>query len=83
MARYRPQVVVTYDEHGLYGHPDHIQAHRVTMAAADTHGHPGQGVLHGGAEVGVGHHGRDHASPRRGVPGPPTRKTRTSEPRTN
>ena len=29
----RPQVVVTYDEAGGYGHPDHIQAHRVTVAA--------------------------------------------------
>lgn len=29
----RPQVVITYDENGGYGHPDHIQAHRVTMAA--------------------------------------------------
>src|SRR6476659_9936712 len=29
----RPQVVVTYDENGGYGHPDHIQAHRVTMGA--------------------------------------------------
>jgi N-acetyl-1-D-myo-inositol-2-amino-2-deoxy-alpha-D-glucopyranoside deacetylase len=26
-------VVVTYDQHGGYGHPDHIQAHRVTCAA--------------------------------------------------
>ena len=25
----RPWVVVTYDENGFYGHPDHIQAHRV------------------------------------------------------
>jgi N-acetyl-1-D-myo-inositol-2-amino-2-deoxy-alpha-D-glucopyranoside deacetylase len=25
----RPQVLVTYDEFGGYGHPDHIQAHRV------------------------------------------------------
>jgi N-acetyl-1-D-myo-inositol-2-amino-2-deoxy-alpha-D-glucopyranoside deacetylase len=25
----RPQVLVTYDESGGYGHPDHIQAHRV------------------------------------------------------
>lgn len=33
--RYRPQVVVTYDENGGYGHPDHIQAHRVTMAAIE------------------------------------------------
>jgi LmbE family N-acetylglucosaminyl deacetylase len=33
MERYQPDVVVTYDENGFYGHPDHIQAHRVTMAA--------------------------------------------------
>ena len=33
MERYRPQVVVTYDENGFYGHPDHIQAHRITVAA--------------------------------------------------
>jgi N-acetyl-1-D-myo-inositol-2-amino-2-deoxy-alpha-D-glucopyranoside deacetylase len=29
----RPQVLVTYDENGAYGHPDHIQAHRVAMRA--------------------------------------------------
>ncbi|MCW2494138.1 PIG-L family deacetylase [Jatrophihabitans sp.] len=33
IEKYRPDVVVTYDEYGFYGHPDHIQAHRVTMAA--------------------------------------------------
>ena len=32
---YRPQVVVTYDENGFYGHPDHIQAHRITVAALE------------------------------------------------
>lgn len=31
----RPQVLVTYDEFGNYGHPDHIQAHRVAHYAAD------------------------------------------------
>jgi N-acetyl-1-D-myo-inositol-2-amino-2-deoxy-alpha-D-glucopyranoside deacetylase len=31
----RPQVLVTYDENGGYGHPDHIQAHRVAMAAVE------------------------------------------------
>jgi len=31
----RPQVVVTYDENGGYGHPDHIQAHRVTLVAVE------------------------------------------------
>lgn len=30
----RPQVLVTYDEFGGYGHPDHIKAHRVAMYAA-------------------------------------------------
>ena len=29
----RPQVIVTYDENGFYGHPDHIQAHRVAWRA--------------------------------------------------
>ena len=29
----RPQVVVTYDANGFYGHPDHIFTHRATMAA--------------------------------------------------
>jgi N-acetyl-1-D-myo-inositol-2-amino-2-deoxy-alpha-D-glucopyranoside deacetylase len=29
----RPQVLVTYDQNGFYGHPDHIQAHRVASAA--------------------------------------------------
>ncbi|MCY7394773.1 MAG: N-acetyl-1-D-myo-inositol-2-amino-2-deoxy-alpha-D-glucopyranoside deacetylase [Nocardioides sp.] len=30
----RPQVLVTYDQFGGYGHPDHIQAHRAAMYAA-------------------------------------------------
>ena len=29
----RPQVIMTYNEHGFYGHPDHVQAHRITLAA--------------------------------------------------
>jgi N-acetyl-1-D-myo-inositol-2-amino-2-deoxy-alpha-D-glucopyranoside deacetylase len=31
----RPDVVVTYAEDGVYGHPDHIKAHYVTNAAFD------------------------------------------------
>jgi N-acetyl-1-D-myo-inositol-2-amino-2-deoxy-alpha-D-glucopyranoside deacetylase len=31
----KPHVMITYDEFGGYGHPDHIQAHRVAMAAAE------------------------------------------------
>jgi N-acetyl-1-D-myo-inositol-2-amino-2-deoxy-alpha-D-glucopyranoside deacetylase len=30
----RPQVLVTYDEFGNYGHPDHVKAHRVATYAA-------------------------------------------------
>lgn len=33
MRELRPQVMVTYDGNGFYGHPDHIQAHRVAMRA--------------------------------------------------
>jgi LmbE family N-acetylglucosaminyl deacetylase len=40
MEQYRPDVVVTYDENGFYGHPDHIQAHRITMAAVARTGIP-------------------------------------------
>jgi N-acetyl-1-D-myo-inositol-2-amino-2-deoxy-alpha-D-glucopyranoside deacetylase len=36
----RPQVLVTYDEFGGYGHPDHIQAHRVAMYGAQLAGVP-------------------------------------------
>jgi N-acetyl-1-D-myo-inositol-2-amino-2-deoxy-alpha-D-glucopyranoside deacetylase len=35
MREVRPQVVVTYDSNGGYGHPDHIQTHRVTMRAVE------------------------------------------------
>jgi len=31
----KPHVVITYDEIGGYGHPDHIQAHRVAMRAVE------------------------------------------------
>ena len=40
----RPQVVVTYDANGDYGHPDHIQAHRVTMAAVEKAADPAYGT---------------------------------------
>jgi N-acetyl-1-D-myo-inositol-2-amino-2-deoxy-alpha-D-glucopyranoside deacetylase len=34
----RPQVLVTYDANGFYGHPDHIQAHRISMRAFERAG---------------------------------------------
>lgn len=37
----RPQVLVTYDSNGTYGHPDHIQSHRVAMRAVELAGEEG------------------------------------------
>lgn len=31
----KPHILITYDEFGGYGHPDHIQAHRIAMLAAE------------------------------------------------
>jgi len=36
----RPQVLITYDEFGGYGHPDHVQAHRVATYGAALAGIP-------------------------------------------
>lgn len=38
----RPHVIVTDNERGTYGHPDHIAAHRTTVAAFDAAGDPAQ-----------------------------------------
>jgi LmbE family N-acetylglucosaminyl deacetylase len=38
---FRPQVVVTYDAAGGYGHPDHVHAHRATLLAVEAAAHPG------------------------------------------
>jgi LmbE family N-acetylglucosaminyl deacetylase len=37
---YRPDVVITYDDNGGYNHPDHLQAHRITVAAHEETGIP-------------------------------------------
>ncbi|MDP9865144.1 MULTISPECIES: N-acetyl-1-D-myo-inositol-2-amino-2-deoxy-alpha-D-glucopyranoside deacetylase [Streptosporangium] len=39
----RPQVLVTYDQNGFYGHPDHIQAHRVSWRAFELAADPAFG----------------------------------------
>lgn len=39
----RPQVIVTYDANGFYGHPDHIQAHRVAIRAFERSADPSYG----------------------------------------
>lgn len=35
IRRLRPHVLTTYDENGGYPHPDHIQAHRISVVAFD------------------------------------------------
>ena len=40
----RPGVMVTYDDNGFYGHPDHIQAHRVAWRAFQLCGDPAVGA---------------------------------------
>jgi mycothiol conjugate amidase Mca len=35
---YRPQVLISYNQHGGYGHPDHIACHKITVAAFDAAG---------------------------------------------
>ena len=38
LRQLRPDVLVAYDAAGIYGHPDHIQAHRVGLLAAEACG---------------------------------------------
>ena len=46
IARYRPQVLITYDDQGPYQHPDHVHASRSAQAAfaASTKAADGDGV---------------------------------------
>jgi len=40
LAEEQADVLVAYDENGAYGHPDHIQVHRVGLRAAELAGTP-------------------------------------------
>ena len=44
ILEFKPHVLITYDEFGGYGHPDHIQAHRIAMRAADLSGERGWSI---------------------------------------
>ena len=48
----RPQVLVTYDANGAYGHPDHIQAHRVAWRACELAGPDGPAKFYATAALG-------------------------------
>ena len=45
IERYRPQVLVTYDDEGLYQHPDHVYASQTAQAAAAQTGIPAKVYL--------------------------------------
>ena len=47
----RPHVITCYDEQGGYGHPDHIQVHRMTVAAFHAAGEATQYAGHGLASL--------------------------------
>ncbi|OBC14153.1 mycothiol conjugate amidase Mca [Gordonia sp. 852002-50816_SCH5313054-c] len=40
VREFRPHVMITYDEHGGYPHPDHIMCHKVSVAAFEAAGDP-------------------------------------------
>lgn len=50
----RPQVVITYDSNGNYGHPDHIQAYRVAVAGVAAAADPSYVAAGGGEPWQVG-----------------------------
>ena len=54
IAEVRPQVLLTYDAHGAYGHPDHIQAHRVAWRACELAGPDGPAKFNATAALGSG-----------------------------
>jgi LmbE family N-acetylglucosaminyl deacetylase len=45
ITKYRPQVVVSYDDEGAYQHPDHVHASRAAQAAAAKTGIPSKVYL--------------------------------------
>jgi LmbE family N-acetylglucosaminyl deacetylase len=45
IVKYRPQVLVTYDDQGAYQHPDHVHASRAAQAAAKETGIPAKVYL--------------------------------------
>jgi N-acetyl-1-D-myo-inositol-2-amino-2-deoxy-alpha-D-glucopyranoside deacetylase len=50
----RPQVLITYNEYGFYGHPDHVRAHEAATAAVEQaadRGSPRPGAAHRVAKV--------------------------------
>lgn len=40
VRRYKPRILITYDENGAYGHPDHIMCNLITQEAYEKAGDP-------------------------------------------
>ncbi len=53
IREWRPQVVITFGPEGIYGHPDHVAVHQLTLAAVDLAGDPSayQGQAAAGLEA--------------------------------
>ncbi|MCL2516025.1 MAG: LmbE-like protein, partial [Microbacteriaceae bacterium] len=66
VRRFRPDLVVSYDAGGGYGHPDHEWAHTVARAAAERYGVPFIEVVDGEASGAIAH-GIDLAAKRRAL----------------
>lgn len=47
VRRFRPHVMITYDENGGYPHPDHIMSHKVSVEAFEAAGDPERYPGHG------------------------------------
>ena len=58
----KPDVVVTYDSHGGYDHPDHVQTHRVTMSALSSLAADAAAGAHAGAGAGAGSGAHAHTA---------------------
>ena len=76
--QYRPDVVITYADNGGYNHPDHVHAHRITVAAVERSTVPAKLYL-------IARRRRDWqamrdrlADARRGVPAAPAAEPRTT-----
>lgn len=59
LAQTQPEVVLGYDDEGTYGHPDHVRAHHVTVAACEATGVPMLEVASAGPETATGFTWRD------------------------
>lgn len=46
IAHLRPTLVISYDNGGGYGHPDHVRMHEAALAAARAHGTPFAEIVH-------------------------------------